>query len=308
MNTNKNLVLNKKVNIDEHFEKLVKTVYNSDISDIKKIQIMKIIINKFDKLIDKFDKNKKIYNKYALLTGVNYIGSPYQLNGCLNDANNIKNILQIKKFSKITLLTDDCLNEAVPSKTNILNQFINLLTKSNEGDLLFFSYSGHGSYCLDKNNDELRGYDQTIIGCDLKSIKDDELKAIIEKYLKKGVTLFCLFDSCYSGSVLDLRYQYSDSLNENKLTVNTKEKETRGNVIMISGCHDEQTSIDALINGKYSGAMTAAFLYCCNKSQENLTWNKLLSGMRKYLKKNGYKQIPQLSSGIPIDINSSVWF
>jgi hypothetical protein len=99
----------------------------------------------------------------------------------------------------------------------------NLLINSQEGDLLFLLYSGHGSYTLDINNNELTGYDQVIIHCDLKFILDDELKQIIQTNLKKNVTLFAMFDSCFSGSVLDLKYQYLDSLNYDNYTENNKD-------------------------------------------------------------------------------------
>ena len=294
------LVFNKIRN--EQYEKLLKTIYgNHDIDNVKKLQIMKIIVDKY---------NKNLYtNNSALLIGINYYDTEYRLNGCLNDANDMKYFLINKNFKNITLLTDAYSSNKKPTKTNIIDELIKTLIKSNSGDTIVVTYSGHGSYCLDENNDELRGYDQTIISCDLKAIKDDTLKSIIVKYLKKDVTLFCLFDCCYSGSVLDLKYQYSDSLNGNRLTVNEKETDTRGNVIMISGCHDQQTSADAYISDKYNGAMTAAFLYCCNNiPRKNLTWNNLLIGMRKYLKKNEFLQIPQLSSGKLININSNVCF
>lgn len=303
--------------INKKYEKAIILCNNSNLEDGKKIKLLKYLINSYNnkmkELNDRFDTKKnfitsKGINKSALVIGINYFNSPYQLQGCINDANDIKNFIINKNFININSLTDDSLINK-PTKTNILNNLIALLINSQPGDTLFLTYSGHGSYCLDDNNDDLRGYDQMIIACDLKSIKDDELKAIINKYLKKNVTLFCLFDSCYSGSVLDLRYQYSDTLNKNNLTVNNKETETKGKVIMISGCNDEQTSEDSFINDKYNGAMTAAFLDCCNNTPSQLlTWNKLLSGMRKYLKKNGYTQIPQLSSGSPIDINSVVCF
>jgi len=306
--------------INRNYEKALLLCNNSNLEETKKINLMKYLINRYNHKIkelndphNKFLTNNvtinKSNNKSALLIGSNYYGSKYQLNGCINDVNSIKNFLINKDFTNIILLTDDNSNAQTSTKSNIIDGLIRILINSQSGDTIVLMYSGHGSYCLDENNDELRGYDQMIVSCDLKSIKDDELNSIIAKYLKKDVTLFCLFDSCYSGSVLDLKYQYLDSLNENKLTVNDKEKETRGTVIMISGCNDEQTSADAYIDYKYSGAMTAAFLYCYNNiPQKYLTWKKILLGMRKYLKKNGYTQIPQLSSGKLIDINSALCF
>jgi hypothetical protein len=306
--------------INRNYEKALLLCNNSNLEETKKINLMKYLINRYNhkikELNDPYNKSltsnvtmNKSNNKSALLIGINYYNTQYQLNGCINDVNAMKKFLIHKNFNNIKILTDNSSSIENPTKNNITNELIRVLINSNSGDTVVVTYSGHGSYCLDENNDELRGYDQTIISCDIKAIKDDELKSIIEKYLKKDVTLFCLFDSCYSGSVLDLKYQYLDSLNENKLIVNDKEKETRGNIIMISGCNDEQTSADAYIDNKYSGAMTAAFLYCCNNiPQKYLTWKKILLGMRKYLKKYEYTQIPQLSSGKLIDINSSLCF
>lgn len=295
--------------INKNYEKAILLCNNSNLDETKKIKLMKYLINRYNNKINDINKEYITNNKKALLIGINYYNTQYQLNGCINDVNAMKNFLFDKNFNNIKILTDDSSSIENPTKNNITNELIRVLINSKSGDTVVVTYSGHGSYCLDENNDELRGYDQTIISCDLKAIKDDELKSIIEKYLKKDVTLFCLFDSCYSGSVLDLKYQYLDSLNENKLTVNDKERETRGTAIMISGCNDEQTSTDAYINSKYNGAMTDAFLYCCdNIPQKYLTWNNLLLGMRKYLKKNGYTQIPQLSSGKLIDINSTLCF
>ena len=306
--------------INRNYEKALLLCNNSNLEETKKLNLMKYLINRYNHKIkelndpyNKFLTNdvtaKKSNNKSALLIGINYYNTQYQLNGCINDVNAMKKFLIHKNFNNIKILTDNSSSIENPTKNNITNELIRVLINSNSGDTVVVTYSGHGSYCLDENNDELRGYDQTIISCDIKAIKDDELKSIIEKYLKKDVTIFCLFDSCYSGSVLDLKYQYLDSLNENKLIVNDKEKETRGNIIMISGCNDEQTSADAYIDNKYSGAMTAAFLYCCNNiPQKYLTWKKILLGMRKYLKKYEYTQIPQLSSGKLIDINSSLCF
>ena len=49
--------------------------------------------------------------------------------------------------------------------------------------------------------------------------------------IKPNVTLFCVFDSCHSGTVLDLKYQYLDSSNYNSFSENEKNLETNGNVI-----------------------------------------------------------------------------
>lgn len=243
-------------------------------------------------------------NKNALIIGINYIGTSNKLEGCINDAKHLSTLMTSSGFQNIKLLTDHTLEK--PTRNNILNGFTNLLANSKTGDVVFFSYSGHGSYTVDKNNEEATGYDQMIVPCDFKCIVDDDLKKIIDANLKIGVTLIALFDSCFSGSVLDLKYQYSDSLDNNNFTENNSESITKGNVIMISGCSDIQTSADAKINNKAQGALTWAFLQTFNSSK-NLTWQQLLQGMRDLLKNNGFDQIPQLSSGKFIDINTQAF-
>jgi hypothetical protein len=263
--------------------------YNSDILVIQKFVPKQIINNK---------------NKKALLIGINYTGTKNELYGCINDVNSINNRISNKGFTNIKIMTD--LTNVKATRDNILLEFKNLLVNSQAGDLLLLFFSGHGSYALDKNGDEQDRYDELIVSSDLKGISDDELKLIIQQNLKQDVTLFALFDSCFSGTVLDLRYQYLDSLNYDKYTENSKEEITVGNVFMISGCTDEQTSSDAVFNNKANGAMTWALLQSLNQNPSS-SWSELVKSMRDILKKSKFSQIPQFSSGTFIDIDTPVF-
>jgi hypothetical protein len=233
-------------------------------------------------------------NKKALLIGINYTGTQNELYGCINDLNSIKERITAEGFTNINVLTDLTTKKA--TRANILIEFKNFLVNSKEGDLLFFLYSGHGSNILDKNGDETDGYDEMIVSCDLQPVLDDELKALIQANLKPGVTLFAMFDSCFSGSVLDLKYQYMDSLNYEKYTENAKELETLGDVFMISGCTDQQTSSDAVFNNKPNGAMTWSLLESL-KQKPICNWRELVTNMRTLLKTSNFEQIPQFSCG-----------
>jgi hypothetical protein len=239
-------------------------------------------------------------NKKALLIGINYTGTSNELFGCINDVTNIKERISTQGFNNITVLTDLTTKKA--TRNNILEEFKNLLINSKEGDLLFLLYSGHGLYTLDKNGDEKTGYDQLIVPCDFNGIVDDELKLMIQTNLKPNVTLFAMFDSCFSGSVLDLKYQYMDSTNYDKYTENDKQLETKGDVFMISGCSDYQTSADAFINNKATGAMTWSLLEAL-KLTPNCNWRELVIKMRDLLKTSQYEQIPQFSCGTFEDID-----
>lgn len=73
-------------------------------------------------------------------------------------------------------------------------------------------FLGHGGQTKDLDGDEEDGYDEVIYPSDYTSaghIVDDQIHAICVAPLKPGVRLTCIFDSCHSGSVMDLPYVYS---------------------------------------------------------------------------------------------------
>jgi metacaspase-1 len=267
----------------------LKNKLNSDINSVEKITITKN------------SPNNKIT---ALIIGINYNSTLYQLNGCINDAENMQKYCNSSGFKNTVLLTDN--TSIKPTKQNIIKEFKKLLNNSDAGDLLVFSFSGHGSYIRDNNGDENDGRDEMIIPIDFQPILDDEFRNIIQTNLKKDVTLFALFDSCHSGTVLDLKYQYYDSSNYDEFTINEKVFETNGDVIMISGCADAQTSMDSYFNNKWQGALTWSFLESL-KELESPTWRELIKNMRDILKNKNYEQIPQLSSGRFFDIDTNVF-
>jgi hypothetical protein len=178
-----------------------------------------------------------------------------------------------------------------PTKANILKALAQMLTLAQPGDKCFFTYSGHGTNTRDRSGDEVDGKDETIFTLDSQLLTDDEFRAVLNQSLKAGVELLALFDSCYSGTVLDLRYTYSPN------SVNTRVPETKGSVVMISGCRDSETSAENFINGSWQGAMTSSFLHCVKTSTNAMA---LVGAMQTYLKTNGYQQRPLLSSGKPL--------
>ena len=71
---------------------------------------------------------------------------------------------------------------------------------------------GHGGQTADLDGDEQDGTDETIYPVDHKQaghIVDDEIHHYVVKPLAPGVRLTAIFDSCHSGSVMDLPYIYS---------------------------------------------------------------------------------------------------
>ncbi|KAJ5085429.1 Metacaspase-1 [Penicillium argentinense] len=154
----------------------------------------------------------------ALLIGINYFGQKGQLRGCINDVKNMSTYLN-QNFGyareDMVLLTDDQQNPmSQPTKANILRAMHWLVKDAQPNDSLFFHYSGHGGQTPDLDGDEDDGYDEVIYPVDFRvagHIVDDEMHRIMVQSLRPGVRLTAIFDSCHSGSALDLPYIYSTS-------------------------------------------------------------------------------------------------
>jgi hypothetical protein len=263
---------------------------------------LNIAIQKINAFIPEFNVDKsKIKNKKALLIGINYLNTPYQLNGCIDDTKRMHDLLSTLGFQNIKILTD--VTAIKPTKTVILNELTQLIKTAASGDVLFVYYSGHGSNTYDTSGDETDKTDEMLVSLDLKAVLDDELKNILNANMKTGVTLIGLFDSCHSGTVLDLKYQYSYN---GTFTENDKVTECNGNVLMISGCKDEQTSVEAYVDNKLQGALSWCFIDSINKNP-NSSWRELLKTISEKLEENGFTQKPQLSTDSFYDINSPVF-
>jgi len=150
------------------------------------------------------------------LVGINYTGSENALAGCINDANRMRLFIQRHfnyKDEDIVILTDDAPRpEQLPTRANILRAMEWLVRFAAPNDSLFFHYSGHGGLTKDLDGDEEDGYDEVIYPVDYKAqghIVDDDMHDIMVRPLPPGCRLTAVFDSCHSGSALDLPYIYS---------------------------------------------------------------------------------------------------
>ena len=233
--------------------------------------------------------------KSALLIGCNYPNTSISLYGCINDVNNIKNIL-IKKYgfldNEIIVMTDDVSknNSLYPSYNNIHNQFKNWTNLSNNSTLNYFHYSGHGRNIADTNGDETDKRDETLVPIDYNTagmITDDWLFENFITRVPKGANLWALMDACHSGTLLDLRHNYTSicklkpgkTLSEPYIPENwtnvfrystQRSRDIVGNIYMFSGALDPQYAADAFINGNPQGAFTACFLECLNNNLSKL--------------------------------------
>jgi len=262
--------------------------------------------------------------KRGVFIGINYVGQSSKLNGCYNDA------IALLKFVEKTcgideaiLLTDEKQGYELPTKKNIIRAIQWLVKDAKKDDCLIFTYSGHGSQTMCPDDlYETDGVDETIVPLDYQKegqISDCVLRYHLVNFLPAGVKLTCVFDSCFSSSVLDIKYNLVADVttppianvpyapNDSNLSPTIISKlnklpevyfedcgysESNADVCCISGCMDTQTSADAMIDWKSSGAMTWSLLTTLNNT-ENITYVDLIQHMRSLLK-GKYTQIPQM--------------
>jgi hypothetical protein len=236
--------------------------------------------------------------------GINAYATPNTLFGCLNDVNDVKaEIVSSCGFNsaQITTIVDDAAT-ASTIKTQ-LNQAVQQLKS---GDRFLFWFSGHGSQLTsgDASTDVICPID--FDGTASTSVTVQDFHSAFSR-IPAGVTAFWGSDSCHSGDLE--RDFYLRGVPRLFRMPSGKAAPVTGTVTrlrdisdslpaiaLLSGCHSDQTSADALINNRYNGAFTYYFL---NQLQQpgglQCSLTRLVPLVQAAISAGGYTQVPQLS-------------
>jgi hypothetical protein len=143
--------------------------------------------------------------KLALLIGIDNYEKVNDLDGCVNDVQNMKALLR-DKFGFEEPSIKVLVNEQATRKA-ILDAFQqHLIAQAKQGDLVVFHYSGHGSQMKDApGGDEPDQYDETIVPQDSRlptvyDIPDDSINSLLQLLSEKTDNITFIFDSCHSGT------------------------------------------------------------------------------------------------------------
>jgi hypothetical protein len=272
-----------------------------------------------------FTGGKKMAKK-ALCVGVNNFKNypSATLQGCVNDANDMKSIL--KEFLGFTDTDIVTLTDKQATKANIMENLKSMVDGALSGNYnyLVFSFSSHGTQVPDISGDEPDRADEAFCPHDLAEvpegsvwdpdhiITDDELHDLFIQ-LPQNVLLEVYLDTCHSGTglkAIDLlldrkpRYMPPPSI---EAFEKVEGRSSRGlyksllekgitHHILWAGCRADQTSADAKIEGSWHGAFTYYFCKELRACENKLSRKKLLKKIRADLKAGRYTQIPQLES------------
>lgn len=173
------------------------------------------------------------------------------------------------------------------SKSNIEKYMKELAQKTTSGDNVFFYYSGHGGRMFKTNVIDAPDNSKNIFNPFRNSIKDEFIHDKLVAKLPAGSNAILMFDACHSGRMANLRYRARPD--GSYKTHSKKRTWPKANVISISGCDDNETSLD----GKVGGQLTRAFLNITGFSYEDVIDGMIIkreTDYREYLE-NVYEKL-----------------
>lgn len=241
--------------------------------------------------------------------GINdYWGSENDLRGCINDINDeVKKLnkefpeFQCLKYFDSKVTTQFFMSEI----RRIMAELKYLYDNTGKIGMLYIKYSGHGTQI--PSSTEINGFNEALYLVNGPLIDDNIYQLQLET--PDWLPVVAKFDSCFSGDIGSRDIAWAVSLVNNGyrkarfmpmpgvpvLTkpVNRFSKTDAGQKwIVYSGCGEEQTSADALINGRYNGAFTWADL---NTYVRGSGHKFVIDGDRAKLAGANFLQIPELS-------------
>jgi hypothetical protein len=252
--------------------------------------------------------------KYAVCVGINdYPGVQNDLMGCKNDAADWEAELKDRGFG-VTKLIDKA-----ATKSAIVDAIAATIAKASKGDLVVFTYSGHGSWQPDSDGDEDDGRDEGWCPRDIGTnglLVDDDIYELFGK-LADGARLVMLSDSCHSGTVSRMAFAPGGNgqsaprvrfmaperfLKPAELKIADRIKRVRRSAsakphraLLISGCMDHEYSYDASFGGRANGAFTYFALKALAKLKSKADYVEWHAAIRKQLPNQSHPQSPVLS-------------
>jgi hypothetical protein len=231
---------------------------------------------------------------FSLHVGLNHVnassygGWPGTLQACENDARAMQAIAVSLGYASTILLTE----EATARK--VIAAITRSAKGMQPGDAFLLTYSGHGSQVPDTNGDEAQvdagevgevadKKDETWVLYD-RMLIDDELWALWSLFPAKS-RIIVLSDSCYSGTVSKaVRDPWDASparrasqFASKRMPLDVEERTYKGHrrtydaiqkrvpardaaavlasVVLVSGCQDNQTSLDGKVNSLFTRRM-----------------------------------------------------
>lgn len=261
--------------------------------------------------------------KIATCCGINhYADTNSDLRGCLNDCSDWAAILKSRGF-EVSILT-----ELHATRSNILKNLKEQVALLKKGDTFIFTFSGHGTWMVDEDTDELDRRDEAICPSDVVHegpISDDITYEIFSEK-PTGSKAVWIADSCFSGTLSRFApaLAASDQVTRAKFLPpsvwissaksvevaarsirSPLKSKARVGALVMAGSQDSEYSYDTFLDGRDCGAFTYAALKALKELTNRpgssssstlpisyLDWHRAI---RKMLPSMDYPQTPMLT-------------
>lgn len=247
----------------------------------------------------------------ALLIGINkYPNAP--LRGCVNDMRDWADLLVERykfKPASIRMLAN------FRARTGAIKKRLQWLIDCKPGDRVFFQFSGHGTQYPSRDyKHELDNLLEVICPFDFnwrkrRMITDKYFARVFAK-IPQGVKFYWVSDCCHSGDLTrslpkgdsiprfypqpaDIAWR-GEGIKQKGIKSDRAMKSGKLDVGFVSGCKSNQTSADALINGRYCGALSYHLIKNLKRMPLRTPLHKVVEATSKQLAKNGFSQKPQV--------------
>jgi metacaspase-1 len=224
-------------------------------------------------------KRRSLHIGMNFVDPTKYGGWDGALSGCVNDANAMHDVAVSRGFDPQLLLDADATVDAVRAHLDAA------AAELGDGDFFFLTYSGHGGQVPDEDSDEPDGLDETWCLYDSELVDDSLFGALCT--FATGVRVLVMSDSCHSETVTRQLVRRREARREQALrapgpnakrapldvteaefTANkaayesqrtwwpprSRPTDAKATVVLLSGCRDDQTSMDGPVNGAFTGA------------------------------------------------------
>lgn len=208
---------------------------------------------------------------YGLVIGIDEYAHIQDLDGAVNDADDIADALQGLGVTVTKLINTDA------DRETILGSWRALAEQMEDGDQLIVTYAGHGSNEPEHyDGNEEDGRDETLILSGFspygsaagERIRDDEIAELIA--MTPGQNVIFVADACHSGTlsrtinpVLGYRYVSHGKINDDPLPPpppNTLKNDGEDDIELFLAAVDEADKVpEFLIDGEARGALSFAF-------------------------------------------------
>jgi metacaspase-1 len=243
-----------------------------------------------------------------------------------NDVGLIIKALNYQGFERehIVVLTNE-----QATKAGIVASFEHLISEAQQGDVVYFHFSGHGQQIMDDNGDEVDGYDEALVPYDAgmhykycaakgaNHLRDDLLGELLDqirtKIGKKG-DLIAVLDACHSGTATrgigqsrgtPVRFESTGYKPDSKGIAIQKQgfyegvqTEEHAPIVVISASSATELNYEFVYDQTGYGSLSFAFSKVLSTLQADATYRSMFSKVQQEMSWMVPRQNPQIEGDI----------